>query len=37
MRVLNHEAHLLLQVNIICLLMFAIATVAITQHPAWFH
>jgi len=36
MQSLTRDAYLLLQVNIICLLLFAVATVAITEHPAWF-
>jgi hypothetical protein len=36
MRLLNEKECLLLQANIICLLLFAIAAVAITQHSAWF-
>lgn len=29
-------AYLLLQVNVICLLLALIGSVAITKHPAWF-
>jgi hypothetical protein len=32
----NENEYVLLQANIICLLLFAIATVAVTGHPAWF-
>ena len=28
--------HLLLQINIICLLLFLLGTAAIVKHPAWF-
>ncbi len=28
--------HLLLQINVICLLLFLIATAAIVKHPDWF-
>jgi hypothetical protein len=33
----DREDWALLQANIICLLLFAIATVVIAEHPAWFH
>jgi hypothetical protein len=29
-------AHLLLQINIICVLLALIGSAAITKHPAWF-
>ena len=29
-------AHLLLQINVICLLLFLIGTTAIVKHPDWF-
>ncbi len=28
--------HLLLQINVICLLLFSIGTTAIVKHPDWF-
>jgi hypothetical protein len=28
--------HLLLQINVICLLLFLIGTTAIVKHPEWF-
>jgi hypothetical protein len=29
-------SYLLLQINVICLLLFLIGTTAIMKHPAWF-
>jgi hypothetical protein len=30
------QGYLLLQINIICLLLFMASTMAIVQHPGWF-
>lgn len=30
------QGYLLLQINIICLLLFMVGTMAIVKHPAWF-
>ena len=30
------QRYLLLQINIICLLLFMVGTMAIVKHPAWF-
>lgn len=32
----NDTGYLSLQINIICLLLALLGTLAITQHPAWF-
>jgi hypothetical protein len=36
MRHKSDDNYLSLQMNIICLLLFFVAVILITQHPAWF-